>query len=406
MGTAASLAARARVGARPGPAGDLVPLRLPGRPRPRPRRAGRPAGRARDVALPGAPLARRRLLPVAADVVGDDRAPLARADRGALPLLRRRHPLRALRGVAPVLPRLPLRAPAPHGHGRAHADRGLLARRQPAVLGERARRLHPRARRRQHHHVATQRGCSRRGAAGERRVPLHLRRRADGHGPHHARRTHPARQRDVPRRHRARARGPRRHTALRRLDAPAPRDRRGDVHPPRRLHRLGALARVGRARRGRPAQRARHAHARHLGAQGGRVPARPPGPPRPADRPAEPHAVQREAREGARRGRRGRALRRPRRVQDRQRLPRALRGRRAARSSSPSGYGMRCAPATPSPASAGTSSRSCSRASTTRASPPTSPTASPPRSPPRSRSRDRSATSPRASGCAARSPAS
>ena len=61
-------------------------------------------------------------------------------------------------------------------------------------------------------------------------------------------------------------------------------------------------------------------------------------------------------------------------------------------SSSPSACAMRCAPATRSPASAATSSRSCCPASTTRTSRPASRTGSPRRSTRRSRSRARSAT--------------
>ena len=129
------------------------------------------------------------------------------------------------------------------------------ARRQPAPLGRRARRLHPRAGRRQHDHLAAQRGRPRRGAAGERRVPLRVRRRPDRHGAHDPRRAHRARERHVPHRHRPRGRGPGRQAADRLRLAPASGRRRGDVHARRRLHRLGAVAPVRRPRRRRRARR-------------------------------------------------------------------------------------------------------------------------------------------------------
>ena len=126
VGPASPLAARARVGARPRPALDQAPRRLPAASHElRRRRADRRARRAGDLAAPRASLARRGLLPLAADLLGDHRPPLARPDRGALPLLRRRHAVRALRGVGPVLPGLPLRRPAPHRDGRAHPDGGV-----------------------------------------------------------------------------------------------------------------------------------------------------------------------------------------------------------------------------------------------------------------------------------------
>ena len=92
-----------------------------------------------------------------------------------------------------------------------------------------------------------------------------------------------------------------------------------------------------------------------------RRPASPPGPPRRAHRPAQPHPVRRPARRGAGPGRRlrrpgRRAVPRPRPLQAGQRQPRPRPGRRAAAGDRAAAALRTCAPATPSPASAATSS--------------------------------------------------
>ena len=106
-------------------------------------------------------------------------------------------------------------------------------------------------------------------------------------------------------------------------------------------------------------------------------PARPRGAPRargaarPADRAAEPGAVPGAGREGLRRGRRRRRRRpgahRPGPLQARERHARPPRRRRSCCGRSRTGCSGRCAPTTPSPASAGTSSAWCCPGSSTSA---------------------------------------
>ena len=118
-------------------------------------------------------------------------------------------------------------------------------------------------------------------------------------------------------------------------------------------------ARVRRGRLGRV--RARHEH-RHHGAQAHRGRAGPPGPARPAHGPGQPGAVPRPSAQRARARRAGRsrgaraAVPRPRPVQGRERLAGPQRGRRAAGRGRPPAAGPARAPATPSRASAATSS--------------------------------------------------